>query len=926
VADGSIVARERELEAISAFLDLRAAEGRALVLEGEAGIGKTTLWRRAARAASEAGCSVLVTRPSAAEAGFAFSGLDDLLGGWLGGIGASVPAPQMTALEIALLRREAEGPPSDPRVIAAGVLSALRALATQAAVVVAVDDVHWLDRESAAALAYAFRRLDAHPVRLVASLRLDPALPASELLGAIPPELTRVRVGPLSAGALHRAIRIHLGRTLPRPVLLRVHQLSGGNPFYALELARSLPDEPRRGFALPPTLERVTHARLERLAAPVRRILEPAALLANPTASVLERLGDDAKQVGEHLDRAVQAGVIEIEADRVRFTHPLLAEGMAAMIGPRRRHRLHLRLAELVSDPEERARHLALATALPNAEVAQALDEAAAHSRARGAPDAAAELAELARELTPPGEESALRTRGLGAAQYHFDAGDATRAATVLRDVIAASPPGPDRAELLYRLSMMSWMNLLHGVRDPALQALQEAGDDRALRSGIHAALGWVEFYLADLDAAADHAHSAVEEINQVADPAARADALATLGLVEFARGRPSESFMAEAIQYQDAMMATGSWTEASVYTTPRSILGLELMWSGRLDEARRSLEQELAEYEKHAMYTVRQEVLCYLSEAESRAGRWSLAARYAADAMETVVEAGQTATQRHVALFTQSLAAAHLGQVDDARHMAIDGVRLALSNDDPFYANSTRAVLGFLELSLSNFEQARAHLDPVVAYLGRMGAAEPGIIPCLPDQVETLISLGRADEAEPLVDRLEEQGRALDRSWALATASRCRGLIAAARRDLDGSRDALERSVVEHGRVPQPFERGRTLLALGSTLRRLRRMKDARETLHRALTTFDELGAPLWAAKARSELARIGGRTSAGDELTTTERRIAELVAEGKTNKEVAAILVVADRTVESALTQIYRKLDVRSRTELARKLSSTV
>jgi len=923
VAEGFIVARERELEAISAFLDLDAAGGRALVLEGEAGIGKTTLWRAAAQAASESGCRVLETRPSAAEAGFAFSGLGDLLGGSLDGIGAAVPAPQMTALEIALLRREAEGPPSDPRVISAGVLSALRALAPQAAVVVAVDDVHWLDRESATALAYAFRRLDGHPVRLVASLRLDPALPASDLLGAIPPELTtRVRVGPLSAGALHRAIRIQLGRTLPRPVLLRVHQLSGGNPFYALELARSLPDEPRRGFALPPTLERVTHGRLERLAAPVRRILEPAALLANPTATVLERLGEDPKQVGEYLDSAVQAGVIEIEADRVRFTHPLLAEGMAAMIGPRRRHRLHLRLAELVSDPEERARHLALATDLPNGEVARALDEAAAHSRARGAPDAAAELAELARELTPPEEESALRTRGLGAAQYHFDAGDATRAASVLRDVIASTPPGPDRAELLYRLSMMSWMNLLHGVRDPALQALQEAGDDRGLRSGLHAALGWVEFYLADLDAAADHAHSAVEEVNQVADPAARADALATLGLVEYARGRPSESFMAEAIQFQDVMMATGSWTEASVYTTPRSILGLELMWSGRLDEARRILEQELAEYEKHAMYTVRQEVLCYLSEAESRAGRWSLAAQHAADAMETVVEAGQTATQSHVALFTQSLAAAHLGQVNDARRMATDGVGLALSNDDPFYGNSTRAVLGFLELSLSNFEQAQAHLDPVVTYLDRMGAAEPGIIPCLPDQVEALVSLGRADEAEPLVDHLEEQGRALDRPWALATASRCRGLIAAARRDLGGSLLALQRALVEHERVPQPFEHGRTLLALGSTLRRLRRMKNAREALHSALAIFQELGAPLWAEKARAELARIGGRAPTGDELTPTERRIAELVAEGKTNKEVAASLVVSDRTVESALTQIYRKLEVRSRTELARKI----
>jgi tetratricopeptide (TPR) repeat protein len=520
---------------------------------------------------------------------------------------------------------------------------------------------------------------------------------------------TRIRVGPLSAGALHRAIRIHLDRTLPRPVLLRVHQVAGGNPFYALELARSLPDDPTPAFAVPSTLEGLTRDRLDRLTARVRRVLEPAALLASPTATVLERLARDPDQAGEYLDSAAAAGVIEIDADRIRFTHPLLAEGLAAMIGPRRRHTLHRQLAALVSDPEERARHLALATDRPDAEVAQTLDGAARHSRGRGAPDAAGELAELARRLTPPEEVSALRRRGLEAAQYHFDAGDATRATGVLREVIAASPPGAARAELLYRLSSMSWMNLIDGVRDPALEALEEAGDDLNLRSGIHHVLAWVAFYLGDLDEAFEHAGKAREYAVDVVDPATRADALAVLSVVEFARGRPSERLIASAIGLQDVMMAAGSWTEASVYTTPRSILGLELMWSGRLDEARRALEQELAEFEQHAMYTVAQEILCYLSEVESRAGRWRLAERYAAEAMETIVESGQTATQSHVVLFSQSLAAAHLGKVEDARRMATEGVRLGLSNDDPFYANANRAVLGFLELSLSDFEQAHA-------------------------------------------------------------------------------------------------------------------------------------------------------------------------------------------------------------------------
>ena len=259
----------------------------------------------------------------------------------------------------------------------------------------------------------------------------------------------------------------------------------------------------------------------------------------------------------------------------------------------------------------------------------------------------------------------------------------------------------------------MSWMNLIRGVRAPAEQASREAGEDLELQSLAHMALTWVAFYLGDLDEASRHAARSVEYAADVTGPAARADALATFGVIEFVRGRPAQALMDESIALQDVMMREGSWTEASVYTTPRSILGLQLMWSGRLDEARDLFTRELAEYEKHAMYTVRQEVLCYLAELECRAGRWELAAGYAAEAMETVVESGQTATQSHVALFNQALAAAHLGHVDDARSWATEGLRLALANDDAFNANWNRAVLGFLEVSLSRFRAGSLVLGP---------------------------------------------------------------------------------------------------------------------------------------------------------------------------------------------------------------------
>jgi hypothetical protein len=209
---------------------------------------------------------------------------------------------------------------------------------------------------------------------------------------------------------------------------------------------------------------------------------------------------------------------------------------------------------------------------------------------------------------------------------------------------------------------------------------LREAGEDLTLRSGIHDSLAWVAFYRGDSQGASEHGRKSAEYATRMADPAMRAGALATLSFVEFLGGRPGEPMMSEALELQDVAMATGSWTEASVFTTPRTMLGLELMWPGRLDEARRVFERELNEHEKHGAYTAMQEVLCYLSEVESRAGRWPQAAHYAAEGMENLVESGRRLLSGQMFLFAQALAAAHLGQVDDARRWATDGVRLALT------------------------------------------------------------------------------------------------------------------------------------------------------------------------------------------------------------------------------------------------------
>jgi hypothetical protein len=203
-------------------------------------------------------------------------------------------------------------------------------------------------------------------------------------------------------------------------------------------------------------------------------------------------------------------------------------------------------------------------------------------------------------------------------------------------------------------------------------------------------------------------------------------------------------------------------------------------MFAGQLDAARETLQQELSGYDRRGLYLIRDEPLAYLAELECRAGNWKVASGYAQEAFEIQVESGRLSGQGH-GWFVKSLVAAHLGDVDASRSGAQEGLRISLGNDDPFYANANRWVLGFLELSLSNPSAAIEHLDPVLGFLEQMASPEPGVIPCVPDAIQALVSMGRTERAEVLLEGHARRARAPNRPWALATARRCRGLVLAA-------------------------------------------------------------------------------------------------------------------------------------------------
>jgi DNA-binding CsgD family transcriptional regulator len=231
---------------------------------------------------------------------------------------------------------------------------------------------------------------------------------------------------------------------------------------------------------------------------------------------------------------------------------------------------------------------------------------------------------------------------------------------------------------------------------------------------------------------------------------------------------------------------------------------------------------------------------------------------------------------------------------------------------------------LGFLELSLGDPAAAHARLGPISEGLSAVGLGEPGVLRFVPDEIQALVELGELEQARGLVEALEERGRALDRAWALATGARSRALLLAAGGDLAGAHAALDQALAAHQHLPQPFEHGRTLLALGTVRRRQGEKRAARETLEQALGIFERLGASLWAERTRGELRRIGGRTTSSSQLSETEARIVALVCAGHTNQQVARALSLSAKTVAWNLSKVYRKLGVRSRAELAARVSA--
>jgi DNA-binding CsgD family transcriptional regulator len=907
---GRIVGRETELAVLDKFMGSTGSL-RAFVLTGGPGIGKTSLWEAGVDAARRRGLRVLSARGSEAETRLSFAALIDLLDG----VGleqlAELAPPQRHALEVALLRTESTGTPPEAHAIAIALLNALRSLAARGPILIAVDDLQWLDDASGDALAFAARRLDAETIAFLFARRPGPP---SAVEGALPARVFEsLEVGPLSIGATRRILSEGLGLSLPRHVLRRVFDSTLGNPLYALEVGRTLAARGAPALTedlpVPDAVDDLLGRRVAQLEEPVRRLVLALALNADLRVSQLTAIADPIA-----LEDAVEAGVVLLDGDRVRPAHPLLAAAAKKHSRARERRELHLTLAGVAADEELRALHLALATDLPDEELAATVAVAAAAASARGAAQQSVILAEHALRLTPP--EVAVRSeRLLELARCLVVAGEKQRVTDLLSPELESLPSGPARARACVTLAK-GVVESNDDIQRYLERALAESESDASLHAWVlgemaeNTAVIRVE-RIREAEAWALEALAAARRAGHEAERFA----LYVLGWARSLKGRPID----------DVCERFRAASDAAVYITasPERVAGQRLVWRGEVDQARTLLARLLSVADERGEPYSYALVRLHLCQLELRAGHCGAAAG--------LLDEWAESSDRSLLVWPmyercRALLAASRGSISEAEQWAAETLARAEATGTNWDRLEALRARGIAALLAHDPARSAESLGVVWEHMRREGIDEPGAFPVAPDLVEALVVLGRLDEARGVTERLRELSEEQEHPWGLASAKRCRSLIRLASEPDDEEAAAeLAEAAADYGALGLPVDQARSLLSLGRARRRMKKWGAARSSLEQAAATFDELGSPGWTQEARSELARVGGRRPQQQpgELTPAERRVAELAADGLANKEIASRLFVTVRTVEVHLKHAYVKLGVRSRTQLARRLS---
>ncbi|MCK2236508.1 MULTISPECIES: AAA family ATPase [unclassified Crossiella] len=858
-----------------------------VLVHGPAGYGRTTVLAELVTRTAQRG-RILRAAPGPADAAVPWTTLADLLDELPPQPWRLLAEPQRAALRQAV-RRDHPGT-LDRLALRLGFLALLRVLGAEAPVLLVLDDVQWADSDSVDLLAFAARRTGP-AARFAAAELVAPG--ASPLATWLSPA-TVLELPPLTLAETTDLLR---GQGDPAAL----HQAAGGHPRLVLELSRS-------GGGLTEVAKTLLRQRLDRLD---RAVLLRIALAGRVTVSLLYACG--LAEPESTVDTALRAGVLDRAVDgALSFRLPLLADLVVAEADPAQLRQAHEELAAVSSDPVEQARQLARARPAPAEDLARTLAAAAGSARQRGLPAAAAELGALAADRTPVGQPKAAVARRLAAATDAVTAG-AHELARTLAAAVLTCPHSTRKQRVTACLALVDAARHTRATAERIFRrALAESRGEPALeapvrlRHAVHAAIGGdFPAAAAGLARAAQLAHTAGDQLTEV-------NARCSLALCQVALGDPAAEdtlAAAAAVPVAEPVALHGGvgWTAARLH-----------LFADRLPAAQTELANlfELAEErgelgELVAMSWSATEVLL-------AAGRCGQARQRAGEALR---QAESTGTDLGPARYAAALAEAVGGDPARAAELAAAGLATAEADGDQAFVLRNLHALGLAGLAAGDPAAALEPLRRAGVLETELAVVDPAVFGLRADLAEALVATGAQAEATEVLAAAAEQAQRLGRRGVLATLARADGIRLLLAQQTDQAVRALESACAEQAALGQPVQYGRSLLWLGIAARRRRRRAAARETLRLAHRTFAGAGATPWAARALAVLGEDQEQVPCGA-LTGLEHRIARLVAGGATNREVAARLNVSGKTVEGALTRIYRKLAVRSRTELALRL----
>ncbi|MBO2453000.1 AAA family ATPase [Actinomadura barringtoniae] len=887
--------RQAERAAVDEVIaSARSGAGGALVLRGEAGIGKSALLDHAEADFDPA--RVLRATGAEPEAGLAFAALHQLLWPIIDRLDG-LPEPQRDALQGALGLAAAQ--PGDARfLVAAGVVSLLSEAAADGGLLCLIDDFQWFDRASADAVLFAARRLRGEGVAMLIAMRDDAGTPVRDL-----PDL---RLGGLD--------RESAAELIERPVSERLIELTGGNPLALRELASILSADQLAGRApLPDPLPvgagigALFGERVAGLPEPTRRVLLVAAAEGLVDLDLVLRASSGSEA---DLAPAESAGLISLAEHSIGFRHPLMRSAVHAAATSAERRAAHAALADALDaagDLDRRAWHRAAASAGRDEAVAAELAESAERARARGGYADAAAALERSAALTP---DRAVRARRLtDAATAAWLGGRPGRAETCLAEArdLAQDP------RLVAELAQLRGRFELNAGDAAEAQRIFLEGAERARDADPGRALqmladGWeAASSVGDVAAIVDIGRRAESYEEQGADPFRRA-MLVGLGAMVAGDAERGGPILRAALPQVREEAADLLWAAAAA-----SQLGEADTSAGYIIRAGRVARVS-------GMVGQLPVVLEFVATAERIAGRLSLSAAVSEEGLTLAREAGYTnSVSAHLA--NLAAVAALQGREDDCERHARDALAIAIPHRIGLRASIASYALGLLDLSLGRFAGAHARFEAMAA--AGPGAGHPASTwRSTPDRIEAAVGCGELDTARAALASYERVAANAATPESQALVARCRGLVA---EDGEAGIAFYEEALRLHDSA---FEEARTALLYGERLRRTHRGGDARLPLRSALEAFQRAGADPWAERAHNEL-RAAGEAVARPEpdalssLTPQELRIARLVAEGVSNREVAARLFLSPRTVEYHLYKVYPKLGVSSRTELSRLVS---